>query len=625
LVWTLPAKAFRETNNLSNFLRTCAMSTLFGKKRKPKLQQTENVAVVVSTTDASTDAAKRQRTESSVDNNDSSIGTTKIKNDGADDTQPEYQCNSFQEMGLVEPLVAMCHQLSWRAPTPVQKVMIPFLLRNRQQNCLVLAATGTGKTASYLLPILHHCSADPYSIYAIVVTPTRELAQQIHQQVLVLGASTYNIQSACIVGGFDIVQQGNTLVHNPPHIVVATPGRLATILRNPSPPRNLHKISYLVFDEADRLLVSSSNGSCGFTADIAEILLHVHSHQTPVAANSTRPQNTPKCQTLLYSATCTSSLETLEALALGSSTFGDSKASLLRKFVISQDYTLLPSTTSTEVRNESEVTIPTTEAITSLPNGLKQEYIFMPDRVRDAYLLATIRELLANGGQAKRNEEPSKNRNHRNRTNSKARSKEVTTDAISDASKAQSAILFVSTCERAAFVSGLMEQVGVPNVTLHSFLSQPRRVAAVRKFQSEQVRILVATDVASRGLDIPRTDLVINVELPRSPVNYIHRVGRTARAGRRGRAVSLVAECDVTLVQTIERTVGRPLDLCTDVTDDMAMAMLGPAAKAARLTKLRLADLNFHELAQKMKERKVRDRKERQRKEKLQQKQAATA
>jgi ATP-dependent RNA helicase DDX49/DBP8 len=616
------------------------MSTLFAKKRKPKLQrnqnhesslsrgEAENVVGDLVTTNLSTDAesvnatnvaataraSKRQKSESCADI-DNSNGMIQIENHIVDDAVPEFQCNSFQEMGLVEPLVAMCHQLSWRAPTPVQKVMIPFLLRNRRENCLVLAATGTGKTASYLLPILQHCSADPYSIYAIVITPTRELAQQIHQQVLVLGSPTYNIQSACIVGGFDIVQQANTLVHSPPHIVVATPGRLATILRNPCPPRNLHKISYLVFDEADRLLVSSSNANCGFTSDIAEILLRVRSRQVLDALNPARSRNSPKCQTLLYSATCTSSLETLESLALGRRIPGGNETSFLRKFVVSQDYALVPSMARGEVLNPSE-TIPTAESITSIPNGLKQEYIFMPDRVRDAYLLATVRELLAYGGQSKSKEQPMKNRNHRSRANSKARSKQLTTDEIPDASKAQSAILFVSTCERAAFVSGLLEQVGVSNVTLHSFLSQPRRVAAVRKFQSEQVRILVATDVASRGLDIPRTDLVINVELPRSPVNYIHRVGRTARAGRRGRAVSLVAECDVTLVQTIERTVGRPLEVCTDVTDDMTMAMLGPAAKAARLTKLKLSDLNFHELAQKMKERKVRDRKERQRKEK---------
>jgi superfamily II DNA/RNA helicase len=635
------------------------MSTLFGKKRKIGLVSRTTTSMIDDCGGANDSTRMMATSERPPPNQNIMM-----------DSHVVVPATTFQDMGLVEPLVAMCQQLSWKVPTPVQQTMIPYLLQHRTPPCLVLSATGSGKTASYLLPILHHCSFDPYMVYAIIVTPTRELAQQIHQQVLVLGSATYNIQSMCIVGGYDIVQQANTLIHHPPHIIVATPGRLATILRNPCPPRNLHKVAYLVLDEADRLLVSSTvsssssnhhrsshrNHSCGFTADIAEILLHVHPSVT--TTTTTHPRRTTKCQTLLFSATCTSSLETLQNLALGDSQNRSPSSSSLRKFVISQDYQAagaaeeesptVPASTTTP-QHDSPTTKATPTAISVIPNGLKQEYVFMPDRVRDAYLLATVRTLLANGGQPQPSTttngrdtagvtRKSKQNHHRPHKksggyNNNSRSLASTTTAMTSPNnvtddttptevyKAQSAILFVATCERAAFVSGLLDQVGVSNVALHSLLSQPRRVAALGKFQSEVVRVMVATDIASRGLDIPRTDLVINVELPRNPINYIHRVGRTARAGRRGRAISLVAECDITLVETIERVVGRPLELCTDVTDDIAITMLGPASKAARLTKLKLADINFHELVQKMKERKVRDRKERQRREQLQQRQ----
>ena len=141
-------------------------------------------------------------------------------------------------------------------------------------------------------------------------------------------------------------------------------------------------------------------------------------------------------------------------------------------------------------------------------------------------------------------------------------------------------------------------------------------MASLATFQSQHVRVLVATDVASRGLDVPEVDLVINSELPRRAVDYVHRVGRTARAGRRGRAVSLVGEQDIDLVHEAERISGRSLDKCNEVTDDMAVRLLGPVAKASRLTKMKLMDIGFDELVSKHRERKRRDRRRREKVEK---------
>ena len=499
---------------------------------------------------------------------------------------------TFQDLGLADPLRNTCQSMGFHRPTPVQRYMIPFLLESKQ-NVLCLAATGSGKTAAFVLPILQKLQADPYGIFCTILTPTRELAKQIHQQVLVLGAA-YRIQSVLCIGGLDLVHQSCAL-DKKPHFCVATPGRLAELLRGPNPP-NLKKMQYIVLDEADRLLASHS----GFERDVAEILLH---------------KNSERCQTLLFSATSTRSLESMEELA------GAGKGRLpLQKFVIPQDGTTKKKKKKKtdrkpkvedndnndkdddDVKDDEEEEVEEPSSAPTIPAGLKQEYIFMPSRVRDAYLLTTIRTLLQNGGR---------------RPKSKSASGWTTTqpDDEDDEMKAQSAIIFVSTCERCALVSGILHELGVDNVALHSLLSQNRRLAALGKFQSQHVRLLIATDVASRGLDIPSVDLVINAELPRTAVNYIHRVGRTARAGRRGRAISLVGEADVALVKEAEKLSGRVLEKCTDVTDEKAIKLLGPVTKAARLAKMKLMDIGFEELVQKQRERKGRDRKERQRME----------
>jgi ATP-dependent RNA helicase DDX49/DBP8 len=527
------------------------------------------------------------------------ISETPKNGQRADDDDSKYTVPSwasFDDLGLADPLVATCKSLGFSKPTPVQRTIIPFLLREETSHVLALAATGSGKTASFVLPILHRLALDPYGIYAVILTPTRELAKQIHQQVLALGAC-YRAQSVLVVGGLDMVRQSCELDQKP-HVVVATPGRLAELLRGPNPPRLQH-VRYVVLDEADRLLAAKS----GFEKDVAELLLQTSARK-----------ECNKCQTLLFSATLTRSLESIEEMA------GAGLGRLpLKKFVIREDgqeskkrhKRATPKEESTsgggadnaEPDEESEEEDDNTPRI---PAGLKQEYIFMPARVRDAYLLTTIRTLMANGGR-------NGNEKVMGTRGSGWNSTTENDDDDDDEAKARSAIVFVSTCERAAMVSGILSEVGVKNVALHSLLTQNRRLAALGKFKSQHVRVLVATDVASRGLDIPSVDLVINAELPRNAVSYVHRVGRTARAGRRGRAISLVAETDVALVHAAERISGRSLDKCTDITDDMAIQMLGPVTKAARLSKMKLMDIGFDDLVKKMKERKARDRKERER------------
>ncbi|CAB9499938.1 dependent RNA helicase [Seminavis robusta] len=579
------------------------MSTLFGKSTRKKRARTENA-----------DETRRSNQEAELllvdathqEEDDAPLTLKKAHNQNATSSQKTLSpWASFSDLGLDSSLVSRCANLGFSRPTAVQRTVIPHLLHNNSQNILALSKTGSGKTAAFVLPIIHHLMQDPYGIFAVILTPTRELAKQIHQQILALGST--QVSSALVIGGLDPVAQSVALDARP-HFCVATPGRLAELLRGPNPPR-LHLLRFLVLDEADRLLAPG-----GFERDVAELLLH--------ATN-------PNCQTLLFSATMTRSLEEIQDIAAGAKGGNNNNNNKpLQKFVIREDTEKTKQKKKKQKTNDNndETTLEgesqedsdnddDDEALTpKIPEGLTQEYIFMPSRVRDAYLLAAIRKLMIHGGRPKALPPP--------RFRKKGR-KGTQDDDDNSLQKARLAIIFVSTCERAALVSCILDEVGVSNVALHSLLSQNRRLAALGKFKSEQVRVLVATDVASRGLDIPTVDLVLNSELPHNTTNYIHRVGRTARAGRRGLAISLVGESDVALVHAAERLSGRPLEKCQSVSDEEAIQMLGPVTKAARLAKMKLNDIGFDDLVQKFKERKVRDRKDRARIERALKRQSA--
>ena len=442
---------------------------------------------------------------------------------------------------------------------------------------------------------------------------------------------------------------------------MATPGRLAELCRSNGDGGeglyrpNFKKVRFVVLDEADRLLCAKS----GFERDVAEVLLQSTTTMTNHGAGNAsgggdggggKRVRRNLCRTLLFSATMTRSLKSLEEMA------GAGVGRLpLMKVVVRPDGTWDGGEVGTKAKKEKKKGIEEIiesddgnkhdgiasesnmekddkdntsnegdsesdnedhdEGMTpNIPAGLRQEYIFMPSRVREAYLLCAIRTLMTNGGKGKSKDfydqsirgsgwtnttgtdidicdimDDDHARDHdRNNKNEHTKSKKYPL--------AQSAIIFVPTCERAAHISGILTELGIHNVALHSLLSQNRRLASLGMFQSQRVRVLIATDVASRGLDIPEVDLVLNAELPRRAVDYVHRVGRTARAGRRGRAVSLVGEQDVDLVHEAEKISGRKLEKCCEVTDEMAVRLLGPVAKASRLAKMKLMDIGFDEL-----------------------------
>ena len=405
----------------------------------------------------------------------------------------------------------------------------------------------TGKTAAFALPMLQILSEDPYGIFALVLTPTRELAMQISEQIQAFG-SAINVRVAVIIGGMSLIEQGLQLSRKP-HIVIATPGRLRHHLQTAQPP-DISRAQFIVLDEADRLL------SGGFADELEIILSRMSSRR----------------KTLLFSATLTDSIEQLQCMTLSDAL----------KF----DLTLKQK----------------------IPSRLVQNYLLVPSKIKTCYLIACLKKQYSSHADVsaaaaaaaslddrnpKRNH-PKKNRSLQDPTAATG----ITTGIIERPSTTpmiQSIIIFVGSCYKCQELFEILNEMNFDCVALHSLMNQTLRFSSLQRFKSHLSRILVATDVASRGLDIPDVDLVINFDLPKICADYIHRIGRTARIGKAGRALSFVTQYDIELVTDIESSTGQKMTASTEINEAELIPMLNPISKALRIAKMKLLDSGFEE------------------------------
>ncbi|KAI8912752.1 P-loop containing nucleoside triphosphate hydrolase protein [Gorgonomyces haynaldii] len=353
------------------------------------------------------------------------------------------------------------------------------------------AKTGSGKTAAFALPILQKLAEDPFGVFALVLTPTRELAFQIAEQFRIFGQAI-NLKQSVVVGGLDMMSQALEMSQKP-HIIIATPGRLVDHIKSSSNAIHFKRLRFLVLDEADRLLDDT------FASDLSVILDHV-------------PK---KRQTLLFTATMTPEIEELEFAS--------------RKPFIYKCAERFDTVTK-----------------------LEQKYVFMPSQVRDTYLAYLLRNDFAK----------------------------------------KTTIIFCGKSKTCEMLRIALRELGFKSTALHSQMSQPERIASLAKFKSSIVPILICTDVGSRGLDIPTVELVINFELPADPTDYIHRIGRTARAGRGGLSLSMVTEKDVDIVQHIEEKTGKKMEE-HQVPENPVLEMLNEVALARRVAAMELLDKDF--------------------------------
>ncbi|KAL7641158.1 UNVERIFIED_CONTAM: hypothetical protein RMT77_008296 [Armadillidium vulgare] len=389
---------------------------------------------------------------------------------------------SFKDLGIIDVLCDACERVGWKSPTAIQVESIPGALQGH--DVIGLAETGSGKTGAFAIPILQNLLANPQRLFALVLTPTRELAYQIKEQFEGLGKAC-QVTCTVIVGGMDMKKQAEEL-RKKPHIVVGTPGRILDHLKK-TKDFNFRSLKYLVMDEADRIL------EMDFEEEVNTIMGHL-------------PRN-KKC--FLFSATMTSKVDKLQRVLLEEQPI---------KVEISSKY----HTVST----------------------LKQYMIFIPEIYKPIYLAYLLYEI----------------------------------------GKEKSVIIFCMTRTFTLQTTLLLRILGYNALPLFGKMDQNKRLGVLNKFKSKERSILLATDVASRGLDIPNVDYVINYNCPLQSKYYIHRVGRTARAGKEGTAITFVDQNTVLYFAKIEHDLDMKIPPF-EVDEDDAMVFKENVLEACELAK----------------------------------------
>ena len=368
---------------------------------------------------------------------------------------------SFKQIGLNEPILKALQQKGYKEPTPIQKTAISSIMRNK--DVMAAAQTGTGKTACFTLPILEILSdkldkTNSHELNALIVTPTRELAAQVHDSIKSYG-KYLSLKSVAIYGGVSDVNQ-KQVINKGVDIIVATPGRLLDLYHQKA--INFSNIKILVLDEADQML------DMGFINDIKKIDKYLPNDR----------------QNLMFTAT-----------------FSDPFRSLVKQFS----------------KNPIEISV-----VKDNETGKNIEHYCHPvDASNKAKLLI---HLIKN-------------------------------------EKWNQALVFTRTKHGANKLTKKLINAKITAIAIHSNKTQNYRTKALNKFKKNHIQILVATDVAARGIDVKNMNQVVNFDLPNVAKDYIHRIGRTGRAGKSGKAISFVCNDQQKLLSDIQQLLNQKLPM----------------------------------------------------------------
>ena len=390
--------------------------------------------------------------------------------------------SSFQDFGLARPITRALADEQYVTPTPIQTQTIPIALSRR--DVIGIAQTGTGKTAAFALPILHHLFTnrrrpERKTCRVLVLSPTRELSSQILDSFRTYGRHV-GISTALAIGGVSMGAQVRSLL-NGVDVLVATPGRLLDLVGSNA--LRLGDVEHLVLDEADRML------DMGFIHDIRRIVAKLPAHR----------------QTLFFSATMPDAIAELADQML---------------------------------RDPAKLSV---TPVSSTVDRVEQR-VLRVDRAAKAAVLANILKC----------------------------------------EQVDRALVFTRTKHGADKVVRGLAKAGIAAVAIHGNKSQNQRERVLMAFRSGVIRTLVATDIAARGIDVDGISHVVNFDLPNVPETYVHRIGRTARAGAAGTAISLCDAEELPFLRDIERLIRRSIPAIDHRSAPAQQGRAHPTAKRSR-------------------------------------------
>jgi superfamily II DNA/RNA helicase len=371
-----------------------------------------------------------------------------------------YHVNNFKESELHNQLIATLENIGFHHPTPIQQQAIPLALKG--SDIFASAQTGTGKTAAFLLPVISQLAIETNKNFkALILVPTRELAEQVSKEAIRFSRKLPQIKTVCIYGGMPYREQ-NRLLSRPHHILVATPGRLIDhVLRGRI---SLAHVKYFVLDEADRML------DMGFIGDVERIA----------------EQTSKNRQTLLFSATLSPKIKKI----------------------------------SENLQNNPEhiAIAPETK------EGKIDQHLYFVDNMEHKIRLL---------------------------------------NCLCEDPALKQAIVFTSTKMQAEKLSHTLRDKGYNSASLHGDINQRNRNLTLKGLRLGKIQILVATDVAARGIDVISLTHVINFDVPRQAEDFVHRIGRTGRAGADGIAITFATYNEKSLLASIHKLTGKEMEVRT--------------------------------------------------------------